>query len=323
MYRGFDLVDGQLAERTGGETAAIRVYINPSADERNYLVTTLGVDEYDLNSALDPEEVSRIEVDSDRLLIVWKRPSAFSLAQNRVFEGSSVGILLEKTRVTLVMADESLPFSERKYKPGRTINEFVIHFLLYTIHHYLNHLRAIKAISKELQVKLNTSMENAYFLQMFALSESLIYYVNAIEANGGVLVRLRGHAERLALTPEEIELLDDTVIENRQCLRQSEIHADVLSGLMDARGNIINNNMNVLLKNLTIINIVFLPLNLIASMGGMSEYSALTDAIGMPHWLSWTCFSLLMIILGWATWKFLINRIDRSPRSGGTPPVVS
>ncbi len=31
---------------------------------------------------------------------------------------------------------------------------------------------------------------------------------------------------------------------------------------MDARGNLVNNNMNTLLKNLTLINVVFLPLNL-------------------------------------------------------------
>lgn len=316
MLKCFELRDGQLQESAASTTAAapIRVYISPTPEERAHLVEGLGIDEYDLNSALDPEEVSRVEVEPDRVLVIWKRPSAFSLAQNRVFEGSSVGIVLGRSSVTLILADESLPFAERKYKPGRTLNEFVIHFLLYTVHHYLAHLRAIKGISKELQVKLNTSMENAYFLQMFALSESLIYYVNAIEANGGVLNRLRALAEKLAFTPEEIELLDDTIIENRQCLRQAEIHAEVLSGLMDARGNIINNNMNVLLKNLTIINIVFLPLNLIASMGGMSEYSAWTDSFGIPHWASYGLFTVAMIILGWGTWKYLINRIERTPR---------
>jgi len=318
MFKGFELRDGQLHERTEPEAAAaanIHVYINPSGEERAYLVNSLGIDEYDLNSALDAEEISRVETEPDRIFIVWKRPNVFSLAQNRVFEGTSVGILMQNDRVTLILGDDSLPFGERKYKPGRTLHEFVIHFLLHTVHHYLAHLRAIKAISKELQVKLNTSMENAYFLQMFALSESLIYYVNAIEANGGVLSRLHMIAEKRGFSPEEVELLGDAVIENRQCLRQAEIHAAVLSGLMDARGNIINNNMNVLLKNLTIINIVFLPLNLIASMGGMSEYSAWSDALGMPHWLSYAFFTLLMAVLGWGTWVFLINRIERGPRT--------
>jgi hypothetical protein len=46
----------------------------------------------------------------------------------------------------------------------------------------------------------------------------------------------------------------------------------------------------------------------------MSEYSAWTDALGMPHWLSYTFFTLLMAVLGWGTWVFLINRIERGPR---------
>ena len=71
--------------------------------------------------------------------------------------------------------------------------------------------------------------------------------------------------------------------------RQADIYSSVLSGLMDARGTIVNNNMNVLLKNLTLINIVFLPLNLIASIGGMSEWSMMTQ--GLDWRISYSLFS--------------------------------
>ena len=121
-------------------------------------------------------------------------------------------------------------------------------------------------------------MENRYLLQMFALSESLIYYQNAIEANGTVLVKLTARAERLASTKHQEDFLDHIVLENKQCARQAQIYSSVLSGLMDARGSIINNNMNVLLRNLTLINVVFLPLNLIAGIGGMSEFAMMTRA---------------------------------------------
>lgn len=314
MYQGYELLDGQLRPSDSAE-APIRVYTNPTEEERRQLVGSGLIDEYDLHSALDPEEVSRVESENGRLLILWKRPNTFSLAQNRVFEGASVGIVMQASTVTLILGDEALPFSDRRFRPGKTLHEFVIHFLLNTVHHYLGHLRAIKAVSRELQVKLNTSMENAYFLQMFALGESLIYYVNAIEANGGALARLSSLAEKQGFTADERQLLDDAIIENRQCLRQAEIYAQVLSGLMDARGNIINNNMNTLLKNLTIINIVFLPLNLIASMFGMSEFSAWSDKLGMPHWLAYSLFTAAMVAMGWATWKLVVNRIEHVGRN--------
>ncbi len=176
-------------------------------------------------------------------------------------------------------------------------------FLNNSIKHYLEHIKAIRLISREIQVKINTSMENEYLIQMFNLSESLIYYINAISSNQSVLIKLRNHFEKLNIMPEIAELLEDISIENNQCSKQAEIYSSVLSGLMDARGNIINNNMNVLLKNLTIINIIFLPLNLLASIGGMSEYSMMT--LGIDWRVSYGIFLFAMVIIGWITMKIL------------------
>lgn len=121
---------------------------------------------------------------------------------------------------------------------------------------------------------------------------------------------------RLGFSESHIELLDDIILENKQASRQAHIYSSVLSGLMDARGTIVNNNMNVLLKNLTLINIVFLPLNLIASIGGMSEWSMMTQ--GMNWKVSYGLFSAGMVTLGWLTWFVMtrfISRIDAKATS--------
>jgi magnesium transporter len=81
---------------------------------------------------------------------------------------------------------------------------------------------------------------------------------------------------------------------------------------MDARGSIVNNNMNVLLKNLTLINIVFLPLNLIAGIGGMSEWSMMTEH---RDWrVSYSLFVVGMVVFGWGTWWIMKRFVDRTPR---------
>lgn len=134
---------------------------------------------------------------------------------------------------------------------------------------------------------------------MFTLGESLTYYLNAISSNASVLTKLRNNIERIGLSPEQGELLDDIIIENNQCNKQAEIYSSVLSGLMDARGTLVNNNMNIILKNLTIINTIFLPLNLIASIGGMSEFSVMTK--GIDWRIAYTLFALAMILIGWLT----------------------
>lgn len=309
MHKRFTLENGQLVENGGGGLG-VEVYANPDPAERQELIDGLGIDEHALASALDPEEVSRIEVEGERVFIIWKRPNSYSGDERMTFEVRSLGILLERNRLVLVQADEELPLDNRKLRACRSYNELLLRLLMSSTHHYLGHLRVIRHVSRELQVKLNTAMENAVFLQMFGLSESLVYYVNALDANSGVLTRMASMSQRLGFTPDETELLEDLIIDNRQCLRQGEIYTSILAGLMDARGNIINNNMNVLLRNLTIINIVFMPLNLIAGMGGMSEYSAWTRGM---HWaVSYGLFTLAMILLGVLTWKLLNRRIERT-----------
>lgn len=145
---------------------------------------------------------------------------------------------------------------------------------------------------------------------MFNLSESLIYYLNALEANASALSKLRANVERIGFSKEEQEMLDDIMIEHQQCSKQTQIYSSVLSGLMDARGNIINNNMNIFLKNLTLINVVFLPLNLIAGIGGMSEYTRVTE--GVIDWrLAYSLFLVGMIVLGLLTWILLVKQVNR------------
>lgn len=281
--------------------ALVHAYINPTVDEQAALQRAYEVDDHTLSSALDPDEVSRIEFQSDRVLLIWKRAARYSAQDSFFFNVASVGILVYKDRLVVVANDEIAPkeMAARGVTPPAAPLDLALGFLFSTIRHYLEHLKVIRTIARDLQRKINTSMENKHLIQMFNLSESLVYYINAINSNGVVLTRLRAHAERESFTPEVVAFLDDLIIENTQCLRQAEIYSTVFSGLMDARGTLVNNNMNMLLKNLTIINVVFLPLNLVASIGGMSEFSMMTH--GLDWRMAYALFCLGMIALGWFT----------------------
>jgi magnesium transporter len=227
-----------------------------------------------------------------------------------MFEVSSLGLILQRDRLTIVAAREAPALDRQRTRKVGSLNDLILRELLETVRHYIEHLRIIKAMSREVQAKLNTSIGNEYLLRMFGLGESLVYYVNAIEANGGALTRLRAAAEKIGFSAVETGLMDDLIIENTQCARQASIYSQVLSGLMDARGNIVNNNMNVLLKNLTVINVVFLPLAVLAGIGGMSEYSMMTR--GIPWWVAYPLFMLGLAAIGFVTWRVLGRWMDRS-----------
>ncbi len=311
MRQDLALEAGAVVETAVG-TGSISVYTNPTTAEKAELLASLRIDEHTLASALDPDEISRIEHEDHQTFIIWKRPNNVSFRELQMFEVSSIGIFLTPERMTLVLAEDSPPFAERKARPTAGVWDLVLQLLLGTVHHYLGHLKVIKLMSREIQAKLTTSLANEYLLKMFALSESLTYYLNAIEANGGVLTRLKALSGTLGFTEEQERLLDDIAIENTQCSRQTEIYTSVLAGLMDARGNIINNNMNVLLKNLTLINIVFLPLTIITGVGGMSEFSVWARDVDWR--VSYGLLALGLAALGVGLWVVL-NRFVGRPRS--------
>ncbi|MGE8064295.1 magnesium transporter CorA family protein [Pseudomonas sp. NPDC089569] len=293
MIKCFELAQGAL-RAVDRLDADVMLFSNPDAAERNLLHSHFKLDEHALASALDPDEVSRIEFHPDNLFLIWKRPQNYTSADSLTFEVSSCGLLLCPDRLLVIATDDALLSGLGRRQALNTPLDVVLGLLFDNIHHYLGHLKVIKLVARELQQKFNASMQNQHLIQMFNLSESLIYYINAIHSNGAVLTRLRNHAQKEHFSTHAIALIDDLIIENNQCYKQAEIYSTVFSGLIDARGNLMNNSMNNLLRKLTLINVVFLPLNLIASIGGMSEFSMMTA--GTPWWISYPLFLTAMML---------------------------
>ena len=146
----------------------------------------------------------------------------------------------------------------------------ILRLISRTIIHFREHLKAIGMISDELQSEINRAMENKHLLNMFTLQKSLVYYVNSLNSNGGVLERLKNSAAKIGFTTEEHELLDDIIIENSQCYRQAEMSSNILASLMDARASIVGNNLNVLMKTLNIITISIMVPTLVVSSFSMN-----------------------------------------------------
>ena len=287
----------------------VLVFVAPDDREKSILRDQFLLDDYDLSSTLDPDEVPRVEASGGRTFIIWKIPRSAKVSEAVELGVRPVSLALVGDRLAIVMNEGEISFSAREFRNCRSVRDVLLAFLLYTVRHYVGHLRVIKQMSSEIEKKITVSMENRHLLQMFALSESLVYYVDGIEGNGAVLAKLHSIATELGLDTRQHQLLEDIVLENGQAARQANIYSSILSGLMDARGTIVNNNMNVLLKNLTLINTVLLPLNLIASIGGMSEWSMMTK--GLDWRLSYGLFSLGMAVLGLLMWVIVTRFIDK------------
>ena len=78
---------------------------------------------------------------------------------------------------------------------------------------------------------------------------------------------------------------------------------DKINFLMDATVGFININQNRVLYRLTILSVIFMPLNVIAGIGGMSEFSMMT--INIPWPISYSIFTIGMLIVAWLTYVIL------------------
>ena len=123
-------------------------------------------------------------------------------------------------------------------------------------------------------------------------------------------------------------LSTDQLEDARQILRDIESldgHTSFLFGkinfLMDATVGFININQNQRVSKLTTISVIFMPINILAGIGGMSEFSMMTQ--GVPWPLAYATFAIGMMGVGWATFLVLRYYERRMAASQGDKPAIS
>jgi magnesium transporter len=311
MLRCYELVDGRVQRCPDGQTGLIQVYSEPTDEEKKYLVEDCGIDSHTLNSALDEDEISRVEYESNHIAVIMKRPGNVQIQRHMAFKVSSIGAFLFKDRLIVLQADTMSLFEHGKMPlRGNTIQGVLLRLLHHATHHFLQHLRIIRNISDEIESKIEFAVTNKSLVNMYSLMKSLTYYESATSANLVLLRKLRNDAGRIGFNEEEIDFLEDISVENQQCDNLAKIYAGILEGMSDARASVVGNNQAVFMKYLAIINVVFLPLMVITSLGGMSEFTMMTSSIWWPH--AYSALALALVILGYVTY-LLVHRIGSTP----------
>ncbi|MEN6497224.1 MAG: magnesium transporter CorA family protein [Thermoguttaceae bacterium] len=293
MLQQLEMADGKLTHQ-GRIPPNVLVYVNPDDTERKYLVETLGIDDHTLTSALDPDEQARLEVEPNHVALILKRPKNYSREDKFVFKVNSMGLFLFADRLVVVLA-EDVPIIEGKlFTKVLSLQDLVLKIIYALINHFVGHLKVINSVSDSLEDQINTSMHNKYLLNLFSLEKSLVFYLNAIASNAKLIERLKLNAAKIGFTPEQVELIDDLIIENTQCYEQAEIYSNILAGMMDARVSIVSNNLNWLMKTLTIITIGIMLPNLVVSIFSMN-----VSFPGQSYpWMFWMILVLAGVSIG-------------------------
>jgi len=255
--------------RCDPQDAQIIVFNSPTVEDEADLLEFYNIDYHTLHSSLDPDELSRLEFETDHAAIIFKRPKSFSADDNFLLKLTSTGVFVYEDRIVVVMPDDAPLFEGRAPLRIFTVQDVILRLLYQSISHFEGHLKAINMLSDSLERRIISSMETRYLLNMFALEKSLVYILNAIHSNAALFDKMKA-STRLGLDHEQTRILEDIIIENQQCLRRSEIYSEVIAGLMDARASIVSHNLNILIKQFTIWTIAIMLANLVIGIFSMN-----------------------------------------------------
>lgn len=296
MLKKYSIVNKKL-EETESMSAQVYVYTNPTVEEQRFLVESYQIDEHTLASALDPDELSRLEFEPEHSVMIYKRPKNYSGKDQLEFKVASVGMFLFADKLIVVLAEDIPLFVGKRFQSVCTIKEVFLKLVYNSISHYVEHLRIIHLISEEIEDKMTEAMDNTYLLNLFSLEKSLVYYVEAITSNGFVFEKMRNLSGRLGFDEQNAEMLDDIIVENVQCKTQADIYSNILAQLLGARASIVSNNLNLLIKKLNVITIWMMVPTLVVSAYGMNVALPLSNHPDAFWMLMGICLILVWLVM--------------------------
>ncbi|MBK8741664.1 MAG: magnesium transporter CorA [Betaproteobacteria bacterium] len=321
MLNAFDLQNGRLRQipidSREDLARAKPIWVDlvaPSREERRWIEEIFGLRLPDADDLTDLEESARFYIEENGEVHLH---SAFLLDKEDESRNVAVAFIL-RNNILFSTRDEELPVFRLQRLRARIQPGYVTEGKDVLIDLYAADVEysadALEDIYAELEAVGRTVLspqvsddKAAEILSEIAKQEDLNGRIrrNVLDTRRALSFLMRG---RLLSADQH----DDT----RQILRDIESldgHTSFLFGkinfLMDATVGFININQNKRVSKLTTIGVVFTPLNIIAGIGGMSEFSMMTRDIPWP--IAYGAFIVGMIAVGWitfATLRFLEQR---------------
>ena len=136
---------------------------------------------------------------------------------------------------------------------------------------------------------------------MLNLEKSLVYFSTSLKSDEVTLNKI-AQGRIIPLYEDDQDLLEDVLVEVHQAIEMANIYSGTLSGTMDAFASIISNNLNIVMKVLSVITIVMAIPNIVFGFYGMNVGLPFEGVPLLDNW----AFPLLLAAAGClvAAWIF-------------------
>lgn len=285
--------------------------VSPTENEIKKVCKNVKIEEDFIRYSLDYEEKARIDIEDEdnTILFIIDVPIIDKENNETVYSTIPLGIIVVRDDYFITVSlKQTRVISDLKqnniitYKKSRSILQIF----------YKNSelfLRELKKINKEKEIaekELNTSMRNKELLKMLSIEKSLVYFTTSLKSNELVMEKtMKGRI--IKLYEEDEDILEDAIIENKQAIEMAKIYSDILSGTMDAYASIISNNLNIVMKFLTLVTIVLAIPTLLFSMWGMNvELPFAHNQYGFL-WILGITIVITLIVIWWFKKKDMLD----------------
>ena len=273
----------EIFKKTEGELKRIKEFekyswvnlSNPTNEELEKLVQELNIPLDFLMDPLDLDERARTEIDEKCILIVLRIPQINEENVDIPFITLPVGIILTEDLIVTICSKKNIIWenfiknTKVKEFSSKNRNRLILYIFQKTAILYLRYLQKINKRTAEVEKNLHEAMKNEELITLLNLEKSLVYFTTSLRSNELMMERLQ-RTDILQSHPDDNDLLEDAIIDNKQAIETANIYSNILSGMMDAFASIISNNLNIVMKFLTSVTIILMLPTLVASIYGMN-----------------------------------------------------
>lgn len=275
----------------------------PVEDDVKYLVDELKIPDYFLEDISDTDERSRYDYDERWLMIILRIPHLKNITSRSPYTTIPLGVLIKDDKIITVCNQETkmmVDFINHQQRRGEGFidaTDLVFRLFLSASVWYLKYLKQVNGLIEKAKRNLDHNIDNKDLTNLSRLQDSLTYFATSIRGNETLLSKLKF---RLPVDDLDAELIEDVNIEMQQAREMTAICANILDSTMDTYANLINNNMNRVMRLLTSLNMIIMLPTLVASLFGMN----LVNGMEQSHWgfLVAIVISVIITVIGW--WYF-------------------
>ena len=319
LFYGVKSVEEAIAALNEGGYIWLNFY-NPPIEELHSLVDTMGVHPLSVEDCLDSSQVPKIEHFPNNTFIIF---NSFSYKDKSLFI-DEVDIFVGRNfliTVSGINSEGRKPLNDivKIIENDPTMAKAGPAFLMHVVLDYIvdEKLQAFESLEDELEEAEDKVLNDPGGFQpseLMRLKKYLVSLRKSLFHEREILVKI-SRMDCPFIPEKAIFHYRDIYDHLAKFFELTETNREIVTSLMELYMSLLNNQMtkvsnetNASVRRLTLIATIFMPLTLVASIGGMSEWTMMT---GPSNWrLAYPLFVVGLLIIAVINY-FLIRRVEK------------